>query len=270
MPVPAHPGARVRLNNNAGLPILGLGVWQIPNGAPTAEAVRWALAAGYRHIDTAKVYGNEEGVGEGIRTAGIPRAEIWVTTKLWPTNQFHAQRAFDESLARLGTGYIDLYLVHWPTPGLITRTWKAMERVYESGLCKAIGVSNHSIAQLSAILRAANVPPAVNQVKWSPFGFDQALLDFCRDHAIVVEAYSPLTKGQRLHDERLRAVAERYGKSPAQILIRWALQKGTVVLPKSQRREHIAENAAVFDFSITDGDMAQLDALSAPSAPRTL
>lgn len=261
---PASLAARVRLNNNTEMPVLGLGVWQIPNGRPTAEAVGSALEAGYRHVDTAKIYGNEEGVGEGIRTRGIPREQIWVTTKLWPTNQFHAQRAFDESLVRLGIGYIDLYLVHWPTPGLVTRTWKEMERLYARGTCKAIGVSNHSIPQLTSILRAAAVPPAVNQVKCSPFGFDQPLLDFCREHNIVVQAYSPLTKGSRLQDETLRAVAERYGRSTAQILIRWALQKGTVPLPKSQQPAHIRENAAVFDFSITDQDMAQLDALSAP------
>lgn len=251
--------SRAKLNNNAEIPLLGLGVWQIPNGKPTASAVAWALEAGYRHFDTAKIYGNEEGVGEGIRNSSIPREEIWVTTKLWLTNQLHIRKAFETSLAKLGVGYIDLYLVHWPTPGLVTRTWRAMEELCEGGKCRAIGVSNHSISQLSAILRNAKIPPAANQVKFSPFGFDQELLDFCNHHGIVIEAYSPLTRGERLQDNRLRAIARQYQKSPTQILIRWALQKGTVVLPKSQNKEHIRENAQVFDFAITGQDMDQLD-----------
>jgi diketogulonate reductase-like aldo/keto reductase len=251
--------SRSKLNNNAEIPLLGLGVWQIPNGKPTIDAVAWALETGYRHFDTAKIYGNEEGVGEGIRNSRISREEIWVTTKLWPTDQLHIRKAFETSLAKLGIGYIDLYLVHWPTPGLVTRTWKAMEELYQGGRCKAIGVSNHSISQLSAILRNANIPPAANQVKFSPFGFDQELLDFCNQHGIVIEAYSPLTRGARLQDNRLRTIAQKYQKSPTQILIRWALQKGTVVLPKSQNREHIKENAQVFDFAITAQDMDQLD-----------
>jgi diketogulonate reductase-like aldo/keto reductase len=251
--------SRAKLNNNTEIPLLGLGVWQIPNGRPTADAVAWALEAGYRHFDTAKVYGNEEGVGEGIRNSGLPREEIWLTTKLWPTDQLRVRKAFEASLAKLNIGYIDLYLVHWPTPGLVTRTWKAMEELYGGGNCKAIGVSNHSISQLSQILRSAKIPPAVNQVKFSPFGFDQQLLDFCNRHGIVTEAYSPLTKGTKLQDTRLRAIAAKYQKSPTQILIRWALQKGTVVLPKSQNREHIKENAQVFDFAITAQDMGQLD-----------
>jgi len=251
--------SRAKLNNNTELPLLGLGVWQIPNGKLTAGAVGWALETGYRHVDTAKIYGNETGVGEGIRTSGIPREEVWVTTKLWPTDQLNIRKAFDASLAKLGIAYIDLYLVHWPTPGLVPRIWQAMEEIYKGGRCKAIGVSNHSISQISSILRGAEIPPAVNQVKFSPFGFDQALLDFCTEHGIVVEAYSPLTKGERLRDNRLQAIAQQYQKSPAQILIRWALQKGTVVLPKSQHRDHLRENARVFDFAISAQDMDQLD-----------
>jgi len=238
-------------------------VWQIPDGKPTADAVAWALGAGYRHVDTAKVYGNERGVGEGIRRSGIPRQEVWVTTKLWPTDQLNVRKAFEASLARLDVGYIDLYLVHWPTPGMVTRTWKAVEAVYAAGGCKAIGVSNHSIGQLSQILRIAKTPPAVNQVKFSPFGYDQNLLEFATEHGIVTEAYSPLTKGARLQDDRLRAIAERHRKSPAQILIRWALQKGTVVLPKSQNRDRINENARVFDFTLAAQDMDELDRFTA-------
>jgi diketogulonate reductase-like aldo/keto reductase len=253
------PQSRAKLNNNTEMPLLGLGMWQIPNGKPAADAVTWALEAGYRHFDTAKIYGNEEGVGEGIRNGTIPREEIWVTTKLWPADQLNARKALETSLAKLNIGYIDLYLVHWPTPGLVTRTWKTMEELYDGGTCKAIGVSNHSIKQLASILRMAKTPPAANQVKFSPFGYNQDLLDFCTRHGIVVQAYSPLTKGQRLRDERLRAIALRYGKTPAQILIRWALQKGTVVLPKSQHKERMKENAQVFDFEIAAEDMDQLD-----------
>jgi methylglyoxal/glyoxal reductase len=251
--------SRAKLNNNTEMPLLGLGTWQIPNGKPTADAVTWALEAGYRHFDTAKIYGNEEGVGEGIRNSTIPREEIWVTTKLWPVDQLNVRKAFETSLAKLGLGYVDLYLVHWPTPGFVTRTWKAMEELYEGGECKAIGVSNHSINQLSSILRIAKTPPAANQVRFSPFGFDQELLDFCNQHGIVVQAYSPLTKGQRLQDGRLQAIAQKYRKSPAQILIRWALQKGTVALPKSQHKGRMQENAQVFDFAIAAEDMDHLD-----------
>jgi diketogulonate reductase-like aldo/keto reductase len=250
-----------KLNNNTEIPLLGLGVWQIPNGKPTAEAVACALRAGYRLIDTAKIYGNEEGVGEGIRTSVIPRKEVWVTTKLWPTDQLSIRRACEASLAKLQLDRIDLYLVHWPVPGLVTRTWKGMEGLYADGKCRAIGVSNHSIGRLSDILRVAKTPPAVNQVKFSPFGFNQKLLDFCRRSGIVIEAYSPLTKGQKLLDGRLQAMARKYDKSPAQLLIRWALQKGAVVLPKSQNKEHIEENARVFDFEIAAQDMDRLDQL---------
>jgi len=253
--------SRVTLNNGTAMPVLGLGTWQIEDGKPAADAVAYALRAGYRHIDTAKIYENEEGVGEGVRNSGVPRADVWVTTKLWTGDQPHAGDAFARSLARLGLDYVDLYLVHWPAPGMVTRTWKAMEELCRDDRCRAIGVSNHSIDQLSEILRTAKIPPAVNQIKFSPFGFDQALADFCREHGIAVQAYSPLTKGQQLRDRRLLAMSQAYQRSPAQILIRWALQKDTTVLPKSQRPAHIDENARVFDFEITAEDMRRLDQL---------
>ena len=254
--------SRLPLNNNTAIPALGLGVWQIPDGAPTVEAVSRALDAGYRHIDTAKMYGNETGVGEAVRRSGVPREHVWVTTKLWPTDQLNARRAFEASFARLGLDYIDLYLVHWPTPGLVTRTWRAMEELSGDPRCRAIGVSNHSVRQLADILRAARIRPAVNQVRCSPFGFDPDLLDYCAAEHIVVEAYSPLTRGHQLGDERVAGIAAAYRKTPAQLLIRWALQKRTVPLPKSSRPEHIRENADVFDFAISPDDMARLDALA--------
>ncbi len=255
------PHSRIPLNNGTAIPVLGLGTWPIANGEPTARAVAQALRLGYRHIDTAKMYGNEEGVGDGVRASGVPRSEVWITTKLATGDQPHARRAFDESLARLRLEYVDLYLVHWPAPGLVTRTWSAMEALCGDGRCRAIGVSNHSIDQLAEILRMAKIRPAVNQIKFSPFGFDQELADYCRREGIAVEAYSPLTKGRNLRNRTLGEVARRYGKSPAQILIRWALQKQTIALPKSEQAGHMEENAAVFDFEIAADDMARLDAL---------
>ena len=240
---------------------MGLGVWQIDDGKPTIDAVSWALEAGYRHIDTAKLYANERGVGDGVRRSGVPREEVWVTTKLWPTDFPRAERALATSLRELRFDYVDLYLVHAPVPGTVKRIWKTMERLCESGAARTIGVSNYSPAQLQAVLDVANVPPAVNQVKFSPFDFDVANLEFCARHGIVVEAYSPLTRGRRLADARLRELAERYGRSPAQVLIRWALQKGTVVLPKSANRDRIRENLAVFDFELAAADVAVLDEL---------
>lgn len=241
---------------------MGLGVWDIPDGQPTIDAVVWALEAGYRHIDTAKLYANERGVGEGVRRSGVPREEVWVTTKLSPRDFARAERALATSLRELRFDYVDLYLVHWPVPGTVKRIWKAMERLHEAGGARSIGVSNYSPGQLQAVLDVATVAPAINQVKFSPFGFKEANLEFCKRSEVVVEAYSPLTRGRRLGDARLREIADRYERSPAQVLLRWALHKGTVVLPKSTNRERIRENIAVFDFELSDADVAALDALN--------
>ena len=249
----------LQLNTKAEIPVLGLGVWQIPDGEPTIQAVEWALQAGYRHIDTAKFYANEAGVGEGIRRSGIPREEIWVTTKLWPIDITNAGKALKTSLDKLGLDYVDLYLMHWPIPGLVTRSWKAMEGLLEHGGARAVGVSNYSVGQLESVLEVAKTPPAVNQVKFSAFGYDQERLDFCTKHGIVTEAYSPLTRGKKLGDEHLNQIAAGYTKSPAQVLLRWALQKGTVVIPKSQNQERIAQNIDIFDFELSDEDMKTLD-----------
>jgi diketogulonate reductase-like aldo/keto reductase len=254
--------ATARLRGGFELPLIGLGVWDVEDGKPTIDAVRWALEAGYRHIDTAKLYRNERGVGEGVRQSGIPREEVWVTTKLWPTDFPRAEHALATSLRELGFDYVDLYLVHAPVPGTVKRVWKAMERLCASGGARTIGVSNYSPAQLQAVLDVASIPPVVNQVKFSPFGFDQANLEFCARHEIVVEAYSPLTRGRQLGDARVGEIAARHERSPAQVLIRWALQKGTVVLPKSVHRERIAENIDVFDFELSAADMTELDALA--------
>ena len=251
-----------RLADGLEIPVVGLGVWEIPDGQPTIDAVAWALEVGYRHIDTAKIYGNEQGVGEGVRRSGVPREEVWVTTKLWPSDFPRAGRALARSLRELRFDYVDLYLVHAPVPGTVKRIWKTMEGLCESGAARSIGVSNYSPSQLQAVLDIATVPPVVNQVRFSPFGFDAANLEFCERNEIVVQAYSPLTRGRRLGDARVLAIAERHARSPAQILVRWALQKGTVVLPKSANAERIRENIAVFDFELSEADVAALDALN--------
>lgn len=245
------------------MPRLGLGVFQAERGQETREAVRAALELGYRHIDTASVYGNEADVGAAIRESGIPRSELFVTTKLWNRDQGHdeALRAFDASLARLGLGHVDLYLIHWPVPRLRLDSWRALERLLDEGRCRAIGVSNFLVRHLGELLGEARVRPHVNQVELSPFNTRAELQAFCPAQGIVLEAYSPLTKGLRLGHPVVVDLARQHGKSPAQVLIRWSLQKGFVVIPKSSQRKRIAENAAVFDFALSAADMAALDGL---------
>ncbi len=249
------------LNTGTAMPLLGLGVYQIPSGQPTVQAVLWALEAGYRHIDTASFYGNEVDVGVAIRQSGIPRSEIFVTTKLWPTDYFRAEAACRSSLRKLGFDYLDLYLLHWASPIGKRQAWAALERLYRAGTCRAIGVSNFTTTQIDALSKSSSVVPAVNQVEFSPFRFQKALLDGCQTKGIQLEAYSPLTRGKRLFDPRITAIAESYGKSNAQVLIRWSLQHGLVVIPKSSSQKRIVENANVFDFVLSDADMANLDAL---------
>ncbi len=249
------------LNSGMTMPLLGLGVYQISSGQPTVQAVLWALEAGYRHIDTASFYGNEADVGVAIRTSGIPRSEIFVTTKLWPTDYFRAEAACRDSLSKLGLDYLDLYLLHWPSPIGKKQAWLALEKLYRTGTCRAIGVSNFTTAQIDALGKSSAVVPAVNQVEFSPFRFQKTLLDDCRSRGIQLEAYSPLTRGKRLLDPRITAIAESHGKSNAQVLIRWSLQRGLVVIPKSASQKRIVENANVFDFALSDADMANLDAL---------
>jgi diketogulonate reductase-like aldo/keto reductase len=252
------------LHHGVHIPLIGLGVYQAPQGAVTQQAVKTALALGYRHVDTAKVYGNEADVGKAIRDSGLPRSDVFVTTKLWNADHGYdkAIRACHESLKRLGSDHVDLYLIHWPVANLRHESWRALVTLQKEGTCRAIGVSNYTVRHLKELLDTSPVVPAVNQVELSPFLYQKELLDFCSAHGIVVEAYSPLTKGERLSDRRLTAIAARYRKSAAQILIRWCLQHDTVVLPKSVTRERIRENADVFDFEISPGDMAALDGLN--------
>jgi diketogulonate reductase-like aldo/keto reductase len=255
--------SRIAMNHGGKIPVFGLGVYDAGAGAGTRNAVTWALESGCRHIDTASFYGNEKEVGASVRESGIPRENIFVTTKLWNSEHGYdnALRAFDRSLSRLGLDYVDLYLIHWPVEGLRGESWRALERIREQGSARAIGVSNYTIRHLEELLAGCNTVPAVNQVEFSPFLYQRELLAWCRDRGIVLEAYSPLTKGQILHDGGLAEVAARNGRTPAQVLIRWALQRNLVVLPKSSNRERIRENAAAFGFELSPDDMADLDAL---------
>jgi diketogulonate reductase-like aldo/keto reductase len=255
----------VRLNSGLDIPRLGFGVYQVPRGEPTERAVLDALRAGYRHIDTARIYGNERDVGSAVRASGVPRAELFITTKLWNDDQGFdpALRAFDASSARLGLDYVDLYLLHWPVPQRRLESWRALERLLADKRVRAIGVSNFMRHHLEELLAAAQVVPAVNQIELSPFLQQRQVRDFCRQHCIAVEAYSPLTRGRRFDDPAVVAVARAVGRSPAQVLLRWGVQHDLIVLPKSVHTARIAENAAIFDFELSPAQMQTLDALEA-------
>jgi methylglyoxal/glyoxal reductase len=258
--------SRVRLNQGVEMPVLGLGVFKTPPGEVTRNAVAAALEAGYRLIDTATLYGNEADVGGAVRASGLPRSSVFVTTKMWHSEHGYesAKRACHASLERLGLDYIDLYLIHWPRaehPQDRLETWRAFEDLKAEGTCRAIGVSNYAIRHLEELAHA-RIAPAVNQVEFHPFVYDPELLGYCDRHGIRLEAYSPLTRNSRLDDPTVAAVARAHARSPAQVLIRWGLQHGVVEIPKSVHRERIKENARVFDFALTDDEMARLDALA--------
>jgi diketogulonate reductase-like aldo/keto reductase len=252
-------GRAIVLADGNRLPLLGLGVWQVPDGPECVNAVRWALELGYRHIDTAQAYGNEGSVGKALRESGVPREEVFLTTKFYPRNGDPAAAA-EESLRRLGVDQVDLYIIHWPEGGP-TWAWPGMERARELGHARSIGVSNFSVAELEQVMAEAASPPVVNQVEFSPLEYRRALLDACRERAVAVEAYSPLGTGGHLSNEVVRRIAERVGRTPAHVLLRWCLQHELPVIPKSTHRERIEENARIFDFSLSDEDMAELDAL---------
>lgn len=255
---------RIPLNDGNRIPVFGLGVYRAEAGGEAKQAVKWALELGYRHVDTARVYRNEEDVGEAIRESGVPREEIFVTTKLWNDDHGYDQaiRACEESLQRLGLDYVDLYLIHWPVEEKRHDSWRALIELKRRGLCRSIGVSNYTVRHLQELLDRSDVTPAVNQVEFHPFLSQRDLLAFCREKAITLEAYSPLTKGRRLDDPRLAEIARKHGKTPAQILIRWVIEQEVVVIPKSTRRERIAENANVFDFSLDADDRRVLDGMN--------
>ena len=255
---------RKRLRSGVEIPVLGLGVYQTAPGRATEEAVAYALKVGYRHIDTAKLYGNEESVGRAVRSSGVPREQVFVTTKLWNSDHGYdsAIRACEQSLRRLGLGYIDLYLIHWPVPEFRSESWKALMELKSRGVCRSIGVSNYTVRHLQEVLDGSGEVPDVNQVEFNPFLYQEELLRFCNEKEIALEAYSPLTRGYKLRDPRVAEIARRYSKSPAQVMIRWSLQHDLVVIPKSARPERIRENSEVFDFEITAEDMLALDGLS--------
>jgi len=255
----------VTLGNGVKMPHLGLGTWRSAEGAEVEQSVRWALEIGYRHVDTAAVYGNERGVGRAIRDSRVPREQVFVTTKVWNDDQRAGRdavlRAFDESLRRLGTDYVDLYLVHWPVKGKYVEAWRALEQIYSTGRVKAIGVSNFLVHHLADVLKVASVKPMVNQVEFHPRLVQRQLLDFCRNEGIVQEAWSPLMKGKAGEVPLLRELAGKYGKTPSQVVLRWDLQHGVVTIPKSVRRERLVENADLFDFELSADEMAKVDAL---------
>jgi len=252
----------LRLNNGVEVPALGLGTYKLVGEAAYAP-VRAALGCGYRHIDTASFYENEEAVGRAVRESGVPREEVFITSKVWNTEQGFEEtlNAFDRTLQRLGMDHLDLYLVHWPVPGKRLETYRALERLYEEGRVRAIGVSNFTVRHLEELYGACQVMPAVNQVEMSPFLYQKELLEHCRGRNVLVTAFSPLARGQALGDPVLAEVAARHRRSPAQVMIRWCLQKGMAVIPRSADPTHIKENADVFDFSLAEEDMARLDLL---------
>jgi len=253
----------VQLHNGVSMPLLGLGVYQLRPGKETYQTVKAALEIGYRHIDTASYYRNEEDVGKAVRDSAILREEVFIVTKLWNSDHGYNStlRAFDASLKRLGLDYIDLYLIHFPVTNLRQESWRALEHILASHKARAIGVSNYTENHLKDLLSQSSVIPVVNQVEFSPFLYQRDLLEFCRTNRIQLEAYAPLTEGHRLQDPRITAIAKKRNRTNAQVLLRWAIQHEVAVIPKSRHVDRIAENARIFDFELTDQEVSALDSL---------
>lgn len=251
------------LHNGVEMPYLGLGTYQSDNDREVVEAIKTAMDVGYRHIDTASVYKNEEGVGEGIRESAVSRKDVFVTSKVWNTDQGYdaTLRAFDASLERLGLEYLDLYLIHWPEPGKYKETWKAMERLYAEKRVRAIGVSNFLRHHLEDVLKDGEVVPMVNQMEFHPHLVQQDLIDFCNKNTIQYESWSPFMQGKLFELDLCSRLEEKYGKSAAQLILRWNLQKGVVAIPKSVHAKRIKTNAAIFDFELAPEDISFLDSL---------
>ena len=253
----------MKMNDGYKIPVVGLGTWKSEPGEATYKAVLDSINAGYRHIDTARAYDNEADVGRAVQDADISRKDLFITTKLWNRHQGYdeAIEACEKSLARLGCDYIDLYLIHWPLKDKRNESWRALIELQKKGLCRSIGVSNFTIDNLKELEDKFEVIPAANQVEFHPYHYQKDLLEYCNSRNIIIEAYSPLVHAKRMDEERLVAISEEIGKTPAQILIRWAMQRGMVVLPKSVNESRIIENFAVFDFEISDSLMKRLDDL---------
>lgn len=249
------------LHNGVKMPYFGLGVYLSKDGNEVINAVKWAIEAGYRHIDTASIYKNEEGVGEGIKQSGIARDSLFVVSKVWNNDQGYDSTltAFEASLNRLGLDYLDLYLIHWPVAGKYKETWKALEKIYAEGRARAIGVSNFMQHHLEDLLTTAEIVPMVNQMEFHPYLVQQDLIDFCNSKAIQYEAWSPMMQGRIFEMEEFKVLAEKYNKSIAQIVLRWNLEKGVVTIPKSSKKERIIANADLFDFELSNKDIALLD-----------
>jgi methylglyoxal/glyoxal reductase len=255
---------KVLLNNNTEIPYLGFGTYQLLPDSKATEAVLNSFEAGYRHIDTASVYNNESGVGEAVRTSGIPRSELFITTKVWNDEQGYDStfKAFEKSLSKLKTDYIDMYLIHWPITGLRNETWKALTKIVHGKTCKGIGVSNFTIKHLKELFQTSDVMPAVNQVEFNPFLYQDDLLDFCRQNNIQLVAYTPIARNKKFNHPLLIELAANYSKTPAQIMLRWCLQHKLAVIPRSSNRERIFENADIFNFEISYEDMEKMNKLN--------
>lgn len=253
----------VELSNGESIPLIGLGVFKMEEGNEVQHAVQHAIAAGYKSLDTAKVYGNERGVGEAIRASGVDREDLFVTTKVWNSDQGYdaTLRAFDTSLESLGFDYVDLYLVHWPVKGKYKDTWRALEHLYEAGRVKAIGVSNFLVHHLKDVMGSATVMPMVNQVEFHPRLQQPELQAFCKAHGIQLEAWSPIMKGQVMDIPELVQIGEKYGKNAVQVTLRWLFQKQIVAIPKSSRKARIESNVDIFDFELDADEMATIAGL---------
>jgi len=255
--------SRITLHDGNSMPLFGLGVWEAQSGKETYDAVLSALNAGYRHIDTAEMYGNEKDVGRAVNDSAINRAEIFVTTKLWDSGlgYDHALKAFDDSLKKMKLEYVDLYLIHWPEKGSQLDIWRALERIKQEGRSRSIGVSNFAPKHLKELLVKDSEHPVVNQIELSPFLQQEHIYSFCQKENIHLTGYCPLARGERFTDPKLCQLATETNKSAAQLMIRWALQRGHTVIPKSVSPERIRENANVFDFNLTEEQMNMLDSL---------